>query len=151
VDRSAGGGSGAQPVVRLCGQLHLAPLTWLHRAGEPLHARTMPPLQGGVAQLRPQRDFAGGHLRQRLRGVSGDPSELGSLGPPLLHGAAYAHHARTAGAPCGARRRTIDLAAGLAQGVLHPLHDELQQRGVGEGMVLPPQRRARPPPTPARC
>jgi hypothetical protein len=28
-------------------------------------------------------DFAGGHLRWRLRGVLGDPSELGSLGAPL--------------------------------------------------------------------
>jgi hypothetical protein len=25
------------------------------------------------------------------------------------------------------------------QGVLHPLHDDLQQRGVVEGIVLPPQ------------
>jgi hypothetical protein len=37
VDRSAGGGSGAQPVVRLRGQLHPAPRTRLHRAVEPLH------------------------------------------------------------------------------------------------------------------
>jgi hypothetical protein len=27
-----------------------------------------------------------------------------------------------------------------------PLHDDLQQRGLGAGMVLPPQRRTRPPP-----
>jgi hypothetical protein len=50
------------------------------------------------------------------------------------------------GAPRGACLRPVDLAAGLAQGVLHPLYDDLQQRGVGEGMVLPSQRRARPPP-----
>jgi hypothetical protein len=45
-----------------------------------------------------------------------------------------------------AETRVFDLTAGLAQGVLHPLHDDNQQRGVGEGMVLPPQRRAQPPP-----
>jgi hypothetical protein len=32
---------------------------------------------------------------------------------------------RAAGAPCGTCRRPDDLAAGLAQGVLHPLHDDL--------------------------
>jgi hypothetical protein len=26
------------------------------------------------------------------------------------------------------------------------MHDDIQQRGVGEGVVLPPQRRCRPPP-----
>jgi hypothetical protein len=35
---------------------------------------------------------------------------------------------------------------GPSQGRLHPLHDDVQQRGLGAGMVLPPQRRARPPP-----
>jgi hypothetical protein len=39
------------------------------------------PLRGGASQLRPQRDFAGGHLRRRLRGVLGDPHELGPLDP----------------------------------------------------------------------
>jgi hypothetical protein len=35
---------------------------------------------------------------------------------------------------------------------LHSLHDDLQQRLVGAGVVLPPQRRARPPlpPSPAK-
>jgi hypothetical protein len=65
MDRSAGGGSGAQPAVRLRGQLHPAPRTRLHRAGEPLHAWIMPPLRGGVAQLCPERVFTGGHLRRR--------------------------------------------------------------------------------------
>jgi hypothetical protein len=35
--------------------------------------------------------------------------------------------AETQGAPGGARRWPVDLAAGLAQGVLHPLHDDIQQ------------------------
>jgi hypothetical protein len=38
-------------------------------------------------------NFVGGYLRRHLRGVPGDPSELGSLGPPLPRGAAYALHA----------------------------------------------------------
>jgi hypothetical protein len=42
-------------------------------------------------------------------------------------------------------------SAELAQGGVHPLHDDLQQLGLGAGVVLPPQRRPRPPPTPARC
>jgi hypothetical protein len=32
------------------------------------------------------------------------------------------------------------------QGILHSLHNDFQQRGMGTGVVLPPQRRARPPP-----
>jgi hypothetical protein len=31
-----------------------------------------------------------------------------------------------------------------------PLHDDLQQHGMGAGVVLHPQRRRRPPPTPVR-
>jgi hypothetical protein len=31
------------------------------------------------------------------------------------------------------------------------VHDDIQQRGVREGVVLPPQRQRRPPPTSARC
>jgi hypothetical protein len=53
----------------------------------------VPPLRSGVAQLHPERDLAGGYLRRHLLGVSGDPSELGSLGPPLPRGAAHARHA----------------------------------------------------------
>jgi hypothetical protein len=99
----------------------------------------------------PQRDFAGSHLRRRLRGVLGAPCELGYLGPPVPRGAAHTHHGRDTSAPGGAHRRPIDLAVGLTQRVLPPLHDDIQQRGVGEGVVLPPQRQRWPPPTPARC
>jgi hypothetical protein len=35
--------------------------------------------------------------------------------------------------------RRVDRAAGDAQGPLHPLHDDLQQRRVGAVVVLPPQ------------
>jgi hypothetical protein len=38
-----------------------------------------------------------------LRGIPGDPSELGSLGPPLPRGAAHRHHAGAEGAPRDAR------------------------------------------------
>jgi hypothetical protein len=37
----------------------------------------MPPLRRGAAQLRLKRNLAGGHLRWRVRGVPGDPDELG--------------------------------------------------------------------------
>jgi hypothetical protein len=105
----------------------------------------------GVSQLHPEHDFAGGHLRRRMRGVPGDPRELGPLGPLVLRGAAHARHSRDTSALGGARRWPVDLAAGLTQRVLSALHDDIQQRGVGEGVVLPSQRRRRPPPTPARC
>jgi hypothetical protein len=39
------------------------------------------------------------------------------------------------------------IALQSAQGALHPLHDDLQQRGVEAGVVLPPQLQRRPPPT----
>jgi hypothetical protein len=42
------------------------------------------------------------------------------------------------------RWRRDDRATGDAQGALHPLHDDLQQRRMGAGVVLPPQRRAWP-------
>jgi hypothetical protein len=45
-----------------------------------------------------------------------------------------------------ARAGGLSRRAGLAQGGVHPLHDDHQQRGLGARMVLPPQRRARPPP-----
>jgi hypothetical protein len=48
--------------------------------------------------------------------------------------------------PRGARRRGVHFTAGVTQGTLHSLHDDFQQRGVGAGVFLPPQRRARPPP-----
>jgi hypothetical protein len=42
--------------------------------------------------------------------------------------------------PRGARRRDVHFTAGVAQGVLHSLHDDFQQRGMGAGVVLPPQQ-----------
>jgi hypothetical protein len=60
-------------------------------------------------------------------------------------------HTLATGVPGGACRRPDDRAAGLAQRVVPAMQDNIQQRGVGEGVVLPPQRRRRPPPTPARC
>jgi hypothetical protein len=45
-------------------------------------------------------------------GFPGDPSKLGSLGPPFLRGATHAHHTGAEGAPRGAHRRRVDLAAG---------------------------------------
>jgi hypothetical protein len=48
--------------------------------------------------------------------------------------------------PRGSRRRDVHFAVGVTQGILHSLHDDFQQRGMGAGMVLPSQRRARPPP-----
>jgi hypothetical protein len=86
----------------------------------------------------PQCDLAGGHLRRRLRGVPRDPNELGSLGPSVPCGAAHGRHARGTGAPAGARRRPVDLTAGLAQGVLNPLHNDIQQCEMKKGVVLPP-------------
>jgi hypothetical protein len=71
VDCSAGIEPGAQPVVWLCCQLHQASRPWLHPTGEPLHAGAVLPLRGGASQLRPQRDFAGGHLRRHLEGFLG--------------------------------------------------------------------------------
>jgi hypothetical protein len=53
VDRSTGGGPGAQPAVRLRRQIHPAPRAQLRRAGEPLHARTVSPLRGGASQFAP--------------------------------------------------------------------------------------------------
>jgi hypothetical protein len=138
VDRSTGDGSGAQPAVQLCRQLHPASRARVRCAGEPLHVRVVLPLWGGAPQLHPQRDLADGHLRRRLRWVPGDPSELGSLGPPLPRGAAHTCHARGTGAPGGALQRPVDLIVGLAQGVLHLLHDDIQQHGMGAGVVLPP-------------
>jgi hypothetical protein len=146
VDSPAGDGSGAQPAARLGGQLRPTSRTWLRHAGEPLPVRAVLPLLGGVAQFHPERNLVGGYLRRRLRGVPGDPDELGSLGPPLPRGAAHARHTGAAGASRGAGRWHDDLAVGVAMGTLHSLHDDLQQRRMGAGVVLPPQRRARPPP-----
>jgi hypothetical protein len=151
MDRSTGDGSRAQPAVRLRHQLHQASRARLRHVGEPLYARVVPPLWGGASQLRPQRDCAGGHLRQRLRGVPGDPRELGPLGPLVPHRAAHARHGQDTGAPGGARRRPVDRAAGLMQRVVPVVHDDIQQRGVGEGWFYLRNDGVGLPPTPARC
>jgi hypothetical protein len=61
-----------------------------------------------------------------VRGVRGDPTQLGSLGPPLSCGAVHPRHADGEGSPRGACRRTVHCTAGVAQGALHPLQDDLQ-------------------------
>jgi hypothetical protein len=48
--------------------------------------------------------------------------------------------------PRGARRWHVARLAGVVQGRLHPLYHDDQQRRLGAGVVLPSQRRARPPP-----
>jgi hypothetical protein len=85
----------------------------------------------------PQRDIAGGNLRRHLRGVLGDPSELGPLNPLVPCGAAHPCHGRDAGASGDACRQPDVRAAGLAQRVVPAVHDDIQQRRVGEGVVLP--------------
>jgi hypothetical protein len=45
------------------------------------------------------------NVRRCVRGIPGDPSELGYLGSPLPRGAAYTRHAGAKDAPRGARRR----------------------------------------------
>jgi hypothetical protein len=45
-----------------------------------------------------------------------------------------------------ARRRFVARVAELAQGGVHPQHDDLQQRELGAGVVLPLQLRPLPPP-----
>jgi hypothetical protein len=85
VDSLAGDGSGAQPSARLHRQFHPPPRARFRCTGKPLHTRVVLPLRGGAAQLCSQRDLVGRHLRRRLRGALGDPSELGPLGPSLPH------------------------------------------------------------------
>jgi hypothetical protein len=55
-------------------QLYPPPRVWLRGAGESLHVRVVLPLRRGAAQLRAERDLAGGHLRWRVRGIPGDPA-----------------------------------------------------------------------------
>jgi hypothetical protein len=43
------------------------------RAGKPLHACVVLSLRRGAAQLHAERDFAGGDIRWRVRGLPGDP------------------------------------------------------------------------------
>jgi hypothetical protein len=106
---------------------------------------------GWSSTTLPQRHFAGGHLRHCLRGVPGDPSELGSLGAPVPRRAAHPCYGRDAGAPGGPHRRLDVCTTGDVQGAVPGVHDDVEQRGLGEGVVLPPQQRCRPSPTPARC
>jgi hypothetical protein len=79
-------------------------------------------------------------------GLPGHPSELGSLGSPLPRGAAHADYAGAEDLPRAACRRHDDHVEEHAQGALHPLHDDFQQRGVGADVVLPPQRQRVLPP-----
>jgi hypothetical protein len=146
VDRAIGVGPSSQPPVRLHRQLRLLPRAQLRGAGEPLHAGPVLPLWRGAAQLHAERNLAGGHVRRRLRRLPWDPGKLGSLGPPFPCGAAYARHIGAEDSSRGARRRLGARGAEHAQGGIHPLHDDLQQRGLGAGVVLPPKRRAWPPP-----
>jgi hypothetical protein len=53
---------------------------------------------------------------------------------------------RDASASGGVCRWPDVLGTGFTQGVVLPVHDDVQQCGVGEGVVLPLQRRRRPPP-----
>jgi hypothetical protein len=48
--------------------------------------------------------------------------------------------------PRGARRQHVARPADVVQGRLHPLDLDDEQRRLGAGVVLPAQRRARPPP-----
>jgi hypothetical protein len=150
VDRPTGGGPRAQPAVRLRRQLRPPPRAWLHGAGEPLHMRAVLPLRRGAAQLRAERDLAGGHLRRRVRGIPGDPNKLGSMGPSFPRRAAHALHAGATGAPRGARQRGVNFAAGVTQGTLHSLHDDFQQHGMGAGWFYLCNDEPGLPPSPAR-
>jgi hypothetical protein len=61
----------------------------------------------------------------------------------LFRRAAHADCTEAEDPPRGARWRHDDRVAEHVQGALHPLHDDFQQRRVGAGVVLPPQRRRR--------
>jgi hypothetical protein len=63
----------------------------------------------------------------------------------LPRGALHAAHDGAEDLPRGARRRDVARPAGAVQGRLHPLHHDDEQHRLGAGMVLPAQRRARPP------
>jgi hypothetical protein len=66
-----------------------------------------------------------GHLCRHLRGVPGDPSELGPLSAPVPHRAAHPRHGRVVGA--GSSRWLFNVrAAGLAQGVVPTVHDDVK-------------------------
>jgi hypothetical protein len=150
VDRAVGKGASAQPSERLSGQLRPLPRAGLHGAGKPFYAGSLPPLRRGAPQLCTEHDLAGSHIRWRLRGLPRDSGELGSLDSPLPRGAVHAADDGDEDSPRGACRRHVARRAEPAQGRLHPQHDDNQQRGLGAGVVLPPQRHARPPPpTPA--
>jgi hypothetical protein len=115
------------------------PRARLRGAGESLHAGALPPLRRGTTQLRAERNFAGGHVRGRLQGISRDPGELGSLDSPLSRGDVHAADVGAEDPPHGARRRHVARLARSAQGRLHPLHHDDQQRRMGAGVVLSSQ------------
>jgi hypothetical protein len=51
----------------------------------------------------------------------------------------------------GSRRRPDIHDAVFAQRTIPAVHDDFEQCGLGEGVVLPLQRQRQPPPTSARC
>jgi hypothetical protein len=142
VDRIAGGGSGAQPAVwlRLSFIRH-------HERGFAVPASSF--MRGLCHHYGVElHNFAPNAISQAATFVGVCE---GFLGIPAnwdlwVHLFRAELHTLTTPEPRGARRRHDDLAAGVAQGILHSLHDDLQQRRVRAGVVLPPQRRARPPP-----
>jgi hypothetical protein len=151
VDRPVGVGLRAQPVVQFTSSVSSGFTSAASPRRRSASCRGCATTTGWSFTTSPQRDIAGGNLHPHLRGVPWDPSELGPLGPPVLRGAAYPRHGRDAGAPGGSRQRPDILAAGVMQGIVPVVHNDVEQRGLGEGVVLPLQRWCRPPPTPARC
>jgi hypothetical protein len=81
-----------------------------------------------------------------IREGLGDPRELGPLDPLVPSGAAHRRHERDMSASGGAHRRPDVRCARFTQGAVSHVHIDEQQLRVGEGVVLPSQRRRRPPP-----
>jgi hypothetical protein len=128
-----------------------ASTTGLHGVSEPFYAGSLPPLQCGAPQLRAKRDLAGGHVRWLLRGLPRDPGELGSLDSPFPRGAVHAADDGAEDPPRGAHRRHVARLAGSAQGRLHPLRDDDQQRRLGAGWFYLRNDEPGLPPTPVWC
>jgi hypothetical protein len=76
--------------------------------------------------------------------VPRDLGELGSLGPPLPCGASHPYHGRGADSSRSSCWGPDARAAGHAQVIVPAVHHDLQQRGLGERVLLPSQRRHRP-------